>query len=172
MFLTTARQVGLNAVDLVVHRNQNECVGIHYDCEPATMAIQSVDPLAIARRPRLGAGLVAVGLSVMAAMSWWQSAPVAAAAALVALGATYITIDDFGRHPAFLTIAASHLLVYGTLISLFAGSLVHKVGTRQSGWQWNQLMDLAAGATAVILAAQCMSKALALRLRGEDPTGG
>ncbi|HEY4231900.1 MAG TPA: hypothetical protein VGM76_00610 [Lacipirellulaceae bacterium] len=83
-----------------------------------------------------GPAWIGIGLGVLVAGAWLSAVPVVTAMALVALGATTVTVDRFrGRSRADLVVVLN-LLVYCSLYALFFGTMLHQAragATRQLG---------------------------------------
>jgi hypothetical protein len=67
--------------------------------------------------------LIAVGLSVLLAQIYWPVFPVVTAVALIALGATIVTIARLDRTASTRSGIAIHLFVYASLYLLFIGAI-------------------------------------------------
>jgi hypothetical protein len=62
---------------------------------------------------------IAIGLLVLIIASAWPQAPVVSAMALIALGATELSIERFLNKGTFAACLLVHCLTYGTLYTLF-----------------------------------------------------
>jgi hypothetical protein len=120
---------------------------------------------------RSGPALIAIGLAVLVAATWWPAAPVISALAVVILGATAATLSRFSHHRALCPMIALHLFVYGGLYLMFIGAAWHAAATGQrSGRHIWQTLDLAASVFPMGLAARWSIAALLGRMGGEDAT--
>lgn len=68
---------------------------------------------------------VGAGLAILAATLCFPAVPAVTAMALVAWGATTLTVARFRVTPAWPLVCASHLAIYGMLYSMFVGASLH-----------------------------------------------
>jgi hypothetical protein len=73
---------------------------------------------------RAAATLIAVGLAMLFAQACWPSMPMASAAALITLGATFETVERTRRTCSAPAVLATHLFVYAGLYSLIVGAIL------------------------------------------------
>jgi hypothetical protein len=69
--------------------------------------------------------VIAVGLVVLLANSFWPALPVMSGISLVALGATLSVVTRFRSSPARPYLIAAHSFVYFTLYLLVIGAVLH-----------------------------------------------
>jgi hypothetical protein len=114
---------------------------------------------------RSGPALIAAGLAILIAATWWPTAPVFIAMGLVALGATRAMIVRFRSANCLATLLAAHLVVYGSLYLLLVGAAWHKAaGAVERGWMLHHWLDLATSVALMGVAARCA--VLAMRRPG------
>jgi len=125
-----------------------------------------------ASRRSIGAVLIAAGLAIQIAASWWPSAPVVTAMSTVALGATIVVAERLAAQRNACLVLSAHLLAYGGLYLLFVGSVIHmaNIGSNR-GWHLWLILDLIASMLPMALAIQCCVSAMTTAIRGEDATG-
>ena len=77
------------------------------------------------RRQISATALIGVGLLTLIVSAFWPSAPVVTAMAIIALGATGVTLARFQGNAALLTIVILHSLTYATLYAVFIGATLN-----------------------------------------------
>jgi hypothetical protein len=87
--------------------------------------------------------LIALGLTFLTAAMLWRGVPAVTAMALVAFGATSVTLARFRRTPAILPIMLAHLAIYGGLYALFIGATLHAAARPGTGLSGIAIVDLA-----------------------------
>jgi len=91
--------------------------------------------------------VIAVGLASLILAMLWPGMPAVSAMALVALGATSVTLARFRGTPALVPVMLLHLTIYGSLYALFVGATLHAAATRSvDGLNLFAAADLAASA--------------------------
>jgi hypothetical protein len=95
---------------------------------------------------------IAVGIAVLLAGSFWPRVPLVAAMALVALGATGMTLVRYKRSPALLPLAVTQLTIYVGIYGVFIGAALHAANAR-SGPQLELLtiLDVVASVVPMML---------------------
>ncbi len=78
------------------------------------------------RNTQTGPGLIGVGLAILFAAAWWPAAPVLTAMAIIALGATDVTVSRLRGTTAALSITILHITTYALLYTLFVGARLHE----------------------------------------------
>ena len=73
---------------------------------------------------------IGVGVAILLLNGLWPAVPVVTAMALVALGATAVTLKGFGDAPQGTLIVAFNLLVYCGLYAIFVGASLHQFSLR------------------------------------------
>ena len=105
--------------------------------------------------------LIGAGLAILLAVTWWPNAPILTAVALIALGATQITLARFHGTPAFVTVLVLHAATYVSLYALFVCATLHaatvSAASSMSGWT---ALDLAASALPMAIALKRISSSL------------
>lgn len=69
--------------------------------------------------------VASAGLAILAATLCFPAVPAVTAMALVAWGATSLTVARFRATPALPLVCTAHLAIYGLLYSLFVGASLH-----------------------------------------------
>jgi hypothetical protein len=111
-----------------------------------------------------GAPLIALGLAVLLASTWIPIAPVLTAMAILALGATNITLARFHGSPALYPVLLLHAGTYLTLYALFLGASLHATAAASTaGPDLWQVFDLAVSIIPMAAAAQRMGGMLSRR---------
>jgi hypothetical protein len=77
-----------------------------------------------------GAAAIAGGLAILTAAMLWPGVPVVTAVALVALGATSVTLGRFRRTAGIVPATFVHLAIYGGLYAIFLGASLDLAATR------------------------------------------
>lgn len=94
--------------------------------------------------------LIAIGLAILFVHIAWPALPIAAAFAVIALGASLTTVEQF-RRPAVIV---GHVAVYASLYLLLAGAVYDEaVRNSESGLSTTYLIDLgiSAGVMAFVI---------------------
>ncbi|MEX2317226.1 MAG: hypothetical protein WD669_08745 [Pirellulales bacterium] len=117
------------------------------------------------------AAIIASGLALLVAAACWPAAPAVTAMALVALGATSLTLPRLVHQQNAPILIAAHLFVYVSLYLLFVGAVWHgaTAGPR-AGWHLWQSLDLLASLWPMALASRLAVTAILALGRGEDAT--
>jgi len=77
-----------------------------------------------------GPVLIGAGLLVLLAAIMWPVLPGVTAMAVVALGATGVTVARYRGRPAEVPLLILHLAVYGGLYAVFVGAAIHAAAQR------------------------------------------
>jgi hypothetical protein len=89
--------------------------------------------------------MIACGLAILVVNSTcWPAAPAVTACALVACGATRVTIERFRGTPALAPMLFVHLVVYAGLYAIFVGATLHAAARADAGSVVPTAIDLAA----------------------------
>jgi hypothetical protein len=94
------------------------------------MRLPLLQPPAVSRSVQRGPAWIGVGLGLLVANAWWPAVPVVSAMALVALGATAVTVERFRGTPGAYLVVALNLVMYCCLYALFVGATLHHAGVR------------------------------------------
>ena len=95
-----------------------------------------------------GTALLAAGLAMLLVAASMPGMPAVSAMAMVALGATMVTIDRFRGTAALRASLAAHLVVYSSLYFLFVGAVCHAaMAGPQDGLTFLQGLDFGISAT-------------------------
>jgi hypothetical protein len=87
-------------------------------------------PHAAFRSAWKGPERIGVGVAILLLNGLWPAVPVVTAMALVALGATAVTLKRFGDAPQGALIVALNLLVYCGLYAIFVCASLHQISLR------------------------------------------
>ena len=96
----------------------------------------------IALAPWWAPRLIAAGLVLIAFSSWSPTLPAVTGMALVFLGATLATVEQFRASPVLLPILVAHAAVYGSLYALFVGATLHSASRTDACVGWIVATDL------------------------------
>jgi hypothetical protein len=89
--------------------------------------------------------VIAIGLGVLLVASWLPAVPVISSMALLAVGATSVTLARFRGTSALLPVMLVHSATYGGLYVLYFGATLHKAATGDaSGLGLFQAADMTA----------------------------
>jgi hypothetical protein len=89
--------------------------------------------------------MIACGLAILIVNGiYWPAAPAVTACALVAWGATRVTVERFRRSPARVPMLFMHLVVYVGLYAIFVGATIHAAARADAGSVVPTAIDLAA----------------------------
>jgi hypothetical protein len=105
--------------------------------------------------PCRGEAYIGLGVAILIAAAWWPDAPVVTAMAIIALGATEVTVSRFRGSVAALPIVMLHGATYTLLYALFIGARLHGAGAASAAG--------ITGFAAFDLAASFMPMAIALK---------
>jgi hypothetical protein len=75
-----------------------------------------------------GPAWIGMGLGLLVANAWWPAVPVVTAMALVALGATAVTLERFRGTPRAYLVVGLSLPMYVGLYGLFLGATLDHAG--------------------------------------------
>jgi hypothetical protein len=106
--------------------------------------------------------MIAVGLIILVAKSYWSAMPVMSGMALITLGATLAVASRFRCSPALPALIAAHFLLYSMLYLLFIGAVLHAAFAKSNGGLgFLQALDLAVSilpmATAIRISIRCIA---------------
>ena len=74
------------------------------------------------RRQAFATALIGVGVLTLVVAAGWPHAPVVSAMAIIALGATEVTIARFRANAAFVPVVLLHGTIYASLYAVFVGA--------------------------------------------------
>jgi hypothetical protein len=110
--------------------NQNEFIAIRFDpplIRSAAMRLPVVHSPLVSHSASWGPTWICIGLGTLIANACWVAVPAVTAMAIVALGATMVTLERFrGASGAYLVVAMN-LVTYCGLYALFLGATLHGV---------------------------------------------
>jgi hypothetical protein len=108
---------------------------------------------AVSRPTSRGPAWIGIGLAVLVLNAWFPAVPVVTAMALVAAGATAVTVERFRATPGAYFVVVLNFLVYCSLYALFFGATLHQALAR-ADHQLGTLatIDLAASAWPLAIA--------------------
>jgi hypothetical protein len=113
------------------------------------------------RSPVLAPALVGTGIATLFAAAWWPAAPVVTAMAVIALGATEITLSRYRGTTALLPVVILHGATYAALYGLFVGARLHAAGnSAMAGLNGFEAFDLALSLIPMAIAAQRATRCL------------
>lgn len=91
--------------------------------------------------------LIGTGLAILIAATYWPSAPVVTAMAIIALGSTEVMVARVRNSVAAWPIVVLHGMTYVLLYSLFVGAQLHvPIAAPSSGVNNLSMLDLAVSA--------------------------
>jgi hypothetical protein len=96
----------------------------------ALMRLPLLQPPIASQSISWGPVWIGFGLGLLVANAWWPVVPVVTAMALVALGATEVTVQRFRGTPRAYLVVVLNLVVYCGLYALFFGATLHQAGVR------------------------------------------
>src|SRR5262245_16354242 len=97
----------------------------------------------VANDRQSGAMAIGIGLAILAVAMLWPGMPAVFGMALVALGATDVTMVRFRGSRAFLPVMMLHLATYGILYALFLSATLHGATRSGAGLSIFNFLDLA-----------------------------
>jgi hypothetical protein len=110
---------------------------------------------------QLGPCWIGIGLAILFAATWWPDAPVVTAMAIIALGATDVTLSRFCGSVAALPVVMLHAATYSLLYALFIGARLHGAGgAAGAGMSGFATFDLAASFVPMAIALKHVSSCL------------
>lgn len=80
-----------------------------------------------------GTALIAVGMTLLGMAMCWPKLPAITAMALVALGATEVTLSRYGGTRVAAVVVLLHAATYGGLYALFIGATLAAAATSPAG---------------------------------------
>jgi hypothetical protein len=116
----------------------------------------------IIREGLSGTALIAAGMVLLLAAVYLPRMPAVTAMALVALGATDVTLARFRGSPAIVPILVLHAVIYGGLYALFLGAVLD-VATASSATSLGHPIAFDLAASTLPAAASLRRMATALR---------